>query len=164
MSWFTELLVSLAATIYVVGTAKAHISAAISSQAERIIKQVASLHEDAVERIREGFELWWLGAEDQITPRIGEVLPIPSGTPDELKEVFVGKAAQQCKADAFHLAVNANIGKREGDLFSKLPRLGGIQERWQREQEAHQRELNDARLRLADLGVDIDELERTFAA
>lgn len=167
MSPIVEFFVLFAAMLYIGSKLTEMISGSVKVRVSGLLRNLSELHERAYSDIEGHFDMWWLsGPSLTVRNNAMRLSPIPDeSVPDELKSIFTEQVLQQCKADAFHLAAHANMGDRERIIFAKLPRIAsGIRSEIELERRLHEHELESARRQLIEVGIDVDDLERIFAA
>lgn len=167
MSFITQLVVVVAALLYITKELSTRFEVALRRYCERHVNSINSLHRNTEEEIRTEFDFWWSDGpandvqESLLTdPIVREQLQL---VPEEMQDAAISSLLVEFQREAMHLAVHERLGSREADLHSKLPRIRGLRSVMLDQYEGHQSELKRVREKLFERKVDVEELERHFA-
>ncbi len=174
MSSWVEMLVAVAALLFILDQIGKHISAVIENTVKHRFAAMENLHAESFEAIEAPFELWWDdGPRETAVSKLRENMQnemagnLPIAIPEEVLEHLLfatsGPIIDQLRDDALHLAVHAHMKDRETALLRKLPKINGFRQHALEYRQEHEKSLDDERRQLVDFGINPVALEEFFA-
>lgn len=165
MSPVVEILVTVAATVYLLKQARRFVETTIALIMTRVARELENLHQEIRSDIQTSFELWWENGQRQnavkgLRKQFGDEV---AHIDDESLEAVLALPLAEIKRAAWHLAVHANMGNRDEKIIAKLPNIGGLRDDVVNNRKSHDQELDDALLALTTFGLDPVELNNYFS-
>lgn len=164
MSTVTQVILSLAALVYLFRQLNEWLTSSMTRKMERRSNILNALHTEGAEAISTSFDFWWENGPketarakliDQISNMMfGKSMPDSDDT-SEMMEMLTHPLLEGLKVCAQHIALHAHIREQETELLNQFKMSFD---------ESHEQKLEAQRLQLIQYGIDPEELEANFAA
>jgi len=170
MSEWTQFIVTIAATLYVIDWLSKRFVESFVVSAKQKVEALETLRDKTADSIESSFELWWQdGAQQTALEKFyaDARTQLPGHLPDDVVKAMTEPISEffldNIKSNAFMLAVQSNMLPEERKLLEKLPRRGGIRQKMMERREQHESKLNEVRSVMMDYGINPIDLEAHFA-